>query len=102
MSYAALKLLIQDLDLAPHGVAPKSVVATVMSAGDYAATLLVALLARYAAAPLSAALKAEEVVEAIKLFKVQALVASPDDVRRLRDHLPKEICLMEVLRDQTR
>lgn len=90
LTHARLCTSMQESDLAPFGIEAKSAVATMVPAGDLSAGMLVALFARYAVAPLNADLKKDELLIAVELLGVKAVIttsAVAERIGTLPDHL---------------
>jgi len=90
LTHARLCASMQDSDLAPYGIEAKSPVATMVPAGDLSAGMLLALFTRYCVAPLNADLKKDELLVALELLNVKALITTSAVAERIGT-LPESI-----------
>lgn len=95
LTHARLYETIANFSLAAFGVKPKAHVATMVPAGDVSAGILLCLMSRYSVAPLNADYRREELLAAIKMLSVQAVLTTPAIVERLGE-MPVGVTLLVV------
>merc|ERR1719343_1257815 len=99
MNYTSLCELVKGINLSPHGVQPRSVVAFIMPAGDYAAGLMMALLGRYTTVPLNPNLTQGELLSAIELFEIKVVLTVDAIEQKLGAELSKDVRIIKVTPD---